>query len=156
MSGPAKVKEFPDISNKLNAPVKKSQFEKQKAEAEAKRKREEAENAAALREFVTSFDDDESGAHLDSHDRFGNAGYGQQVGVGGAGLGATPRRHFELEGSGPDSLAPAPPSLRKRALDEHRDSDDELLTESEFFRGFYPPDFNNPCKSIRSAHPECA
>jgi U2-associated protein SR140 len=146
MSGPAKVKEFPDISNKLNAPVKKSQFEKQKAEAEAKRKREEAENAAALREFVTSFDDDETEARSDPYDRFDNASYAQQAGMGGAGLGATPRRHFALEGSGPDSLAPAPPSLRKRALDEYRDSEDELLTERECSRALPPTNFINPQK----------
>ncbi len=40
------IKEFPDLSNKLSAPSKKSLFEKQKAEAEAKRIREAAETAA--------------------------------------------------------------------------------------------------------------
>ncbi|KAK4690622.1 hypothetical protein P7C71_g6211, partial [Lecanoromycetidae sp. Uapishka_2] len=37
MADDSKIKEFPDISNKLTAPTKKSLFERQKAEAEAKR-----------------------------------------------------------------------------------------------------------------------
>ena len=76
------IKEFPDVVNKLSAPYKKSQFEKQRAEAEAKRKREEAENAAALQDFVKSFDDEDdnpnsmpAGPHSG-----GYGGYGQQSG----------------------------------------------------------------------------
>ncbi|KAK4903690.1 hypothetical protein LTR66_017995, partial [Elasticomyces elasticus] len=58
MSDDSKGKSFPDVSAKLSALPKKSLFEKQKAEAEAKRVREQAENAAALEDFVKSFDDE--------------------------------------------------------------------------------------------------
>jgi U2-associated protein SR140 len=138
MSAPDKVKEFPDISNKLNAPVKKSLYEKQKAEAEAKRKREEAENAAALQEFVTSFDDEAGDAGADVHDGSNHMAYGLQGGMGGAGLGAAPARHFApqgLRGSGPGSLGPAPFSARKRTLDgsiiQQRDSQDPMFAYEE-------------------------
>jgi U2-associated protein SR140 len=139
MSAPDKVKEFPDIKSKLNAPVKKSLYEKQKAEAEAKRRREEAENAAALQEFVTSFDDEEAPEpSSDAHDGSNPAGYGQYAGMGGAGLGATPGRHFapQTRGSGPGSLGPVPFSARKRALDgsivQQRDSQDPMFAYEEF------------------------
>jgi U2-associated protein SR140 len=119
MSGPSKVKEFPDISSKLNAPVKKSLFEKQKAEAEAKRKREEAENAAAYKDFVKSFED-ASPPPPDAVDRGDNGGFGQAGAMGASGFGGTPRRHFPpaaSRGSGPGSLGTGPPTARKRALD---------------------------------------
>jgi U2-associated protein SR140 len=120
----SKIKEFPDISNKLTAPTKKSLFERQRAEAEAKRQREEAETAAVYEDFVKSFDD-ESGPAPGVGNKFTDNGYG---GGSGFGPGVPPpirpgasKRHFAPSvgaRSGPGSLGPPPPSLaRKRALD---------------------------------------
>lgn len=113
------LKEFPDISSKLSAPTKKSAFEKQKAEAEAKRIREEAENAAALKEFQASFDDDDGNDGTSNPlngGRSSNAGYG-----GAAPPGGGPKRHFTQShrgNSGPGTLGPVPGSLaRKRGID---------------------------------------
>ncbi len=94
MPTPSKVKEFPDLSSKLTAPVRKSVFERHRAEAEAKRQREEAENAAALDDFVKSFegdDADEGGG--DGSERFGHgaggAGYRGGMGFRGRGGGGS-------------------------------------------------------------------
>ncbi|TAQ87173.1 hypothetical protein B7494_g4487 [Chlorociboria aeruginascens] len=65
MSDPKKIIEFPDVGNKLQAPSKKSLFERQKADAEAKRIREEAETAAVYEDFVKSFDDEDEGGDED-------------------------------------------------------------------------------------------
>ena len=114
------IKEFPDVVNKLSAPYKKSQFEKQRAEAEAKRKREEAENAAALQDFVKSFDDEGDNPNPVHGGGYNGGGYGQQSGP--------PRRHYgsgmptggrggfsSTQGrgmnSGPGSLGPPPQSM---------------------------------------------
>jgi U2-associated protein SR140 len=122
MSKPSKIKEFPDLSNKLTAPSKKSVFERQKEEAEAKRQREEAETAAVYEDFVKSFQDDSSSASFSgTAPRLSDNGFGS----GGPGLpslkaGGGARRHFipssKVLKSGPGSLGPAPPS-RKRPLD---------------------------------------
>ncbi|QDS75642.1 hypothetical protein FKW77_006959 [Venturia effusa] len=124
MADPSKVKEFPDISSKLSAPAKKSAFEKQKAEAEAKRIREEAENAAALKEFQASFDDEDDDDDGPPNALIGSrSGYGaSQSGVGGTALlNAGPKRHFTQLNrgtSGPGTLGPVPGSMtRKRGLD---------------------------------------
>ena len=88
---PSKVKEFPDISSKLAAPTRKSVFERQRAEAEAKRQREEAENAAALDDFVKSFeggDDDDRGNGTNSINNNGGNGMGPGFRGGGFGIGA--------------------------------------------------------------------
>lgn len=96
-----------DVSSKLAAPTKKSVFERQKAEAEAKKAREKAETAAALEDFVKSFDDDGSSNGLPSK-------RGGFVGGGAAGnnnFGPAPgKRHFTSSGlkSGPGSLGPSP------------------------------------------------
>ena len=88
MSDESKGKSFPDVSAKLSALPKKSLFERQRAEAEAKRIREQAENAAALEDFVKSFDDEApvgpppSGGRPSTH------------GGRGGGLGAPSKRHF--------------------------------------------------------------
>ncbi|CAD6571886.1 MAG: hypothetical protein ASARMPRED_004899 [Alectoria sarmentosa] len=122
----SKIKEFPDISNKLTAPTKKSIFEKQKAEAEAKRQREQEETAAVYEDFVKSFDDEDVGVGSSGGPARGG-GFGDR-----GGLGAASKRHFSGptagptgrgglgvgRGSGPGSLGPPPPSLsRKRAYD---------------------------------------
>lgn len=113
-----RIKEFPDVDNKLQAPTKKSLFEKQKAEQEAKRLREAAETAAVYESFVKSFDDEDvAPSHSSGY------GYGNERGVTGP-----PKRHYgsipsgrgaPARGrgfSGPGSLGPPPPSLaRKRA-----------------------------------------
>ena len=119
-----KFKEFPDIGSKLAAPTKKSLFEKQKAEAEAKRQREQDETAAVYEDFVKSFDDEA--------DSTPSTGGRLNSGLGGAGSGGPPRRHFSgappgpggrggfggRANSGPGSLGPPPPSFsRKRAHD---------------------------------------
>jgi U2-associated protein SR140 len=59
MASDKKIVAFPDVENKLQAPNKKSLFERQKAEAEAKRLREEAETKAVYEDFVKSFDDED-------------------------------------------------------------------------------------------------
>lgn len=124
----SKIKEFPDIGNKLTAPTKKSLFERQKAEAEAKKAREQQETAAVYEDFVKSFDD----ADDDANNNARGGGYGGNSGFGG-GFGGPSRRHFSgpptgpsgrgglgaARGtSGPGSLGPAPPSIsRKRNYD---------------------------------------
>ncbi|KAE9962269.1 hypothetical protein EG328_000719 [Venturia inaequalis] len=123
MTDPSKIKEFPDISSKLSAPTKKSAFEKQKAEAEAKRIREEAENAAALKEFQASFDDeDDDDGPPNALNGFRSGYGGPPSGMGGAGLlGGGPKRHFTQLNrgtSGPGTLGPVPGSMaRKRGID---------------------------------------
>ena len=121
MAKDSKIREFPDISNKLTAPTKKSIFEKQKAEAEAKRQREQQETAAVYEDFVKSFDDEDTGTRptgapvrggvIGDRGGFsgGNRHYAGNAGRGGLGGG---------RGSGPGSLGPPPTSLsRKRTYD---------------------------------------
>src|SRR5450432_1275506 len=55
-----KIIEFPDVENKLQAPSKKSVFERQKEIEREKRLQEEAETAAVYEDFVKSFDDDDA------------------------------------------------------------------------------------------------
>ena len=126
MAKDSKIKEFPDISNKLTAPTKKSIFEKQKAEAEAKRQREQEETAAVYEDFVKSFDDEDIGVRSGGGLARGG-GFGDRGGFAGPG-----KRHYSGppagiagrgglgggRGSGPGSLGPPPTSLsRKRAYD---------------------------------------
>lgn len=119
MASDKKIDQFPDVSNKLQAPTKKSLFERQKAEAEAKRLREEAETKAVYEDFVKSFDDEDE-------DKFGSAFNGPppRRSFGGQGLGSGPPtgpaagRGFggRGTGSGPGSLGP--PALgKKRAFE---------------------------------------
>jgi U2-associated protein SR140 len=70
-SSDKKTEHFPDVDSKLQAPSKKSLFERQKAEAEAKRLREEAETKAVYEDFVKSFDDDDVPPPSDNGGRFG-------------------------------------------------------------------------------------
>ncbi|EWC46942.1 hypothetical protein DRE_03704 [Drechslerella stenobrocha 248] len=115
--------QFPNIKEKLEAPTKKSAFERAKAEAEAKRKREAEETAAVYKEFVESFEDNSRPSYSRSSDR---GGYGSRSNfgpsrAGPAGLG---KRHFTgSQGrsvlSGPGSLGPIP--TKKRDLDAYRD-----------------------------------
>ncbi|KAL7275033.1 hypothetical protein RUND412_002027 [Rhizina undulata] len=108
---------FPNVKEKLQAPTKKSAFEKSRLEAEARRLREEAETAAVYKEFVASFNDDSSspGSNFSS----GRGGFGG--GRGGANFrGAPPtgpgRRHF----TGPPArggLGLSAPPPRKRNLE---------------------------------------
>ncbi|PYH41392.1 SURP domain-containing protein [Aspergillus saccharolyticus JOP 1030-1] len=113
MSDDSKPKGFPDISAKLSAIPKKSLFERQKAEAEAKRAREQAETAAVYEDFVKSFEDDSHGGPGYSADGRPNRFPQKTQGFGGG----PGRRHFTSSGprlSGPGTLGPPPPSLRKR------------------------------------------
>ncbi|KAI9749266.1 MAG: U2 snRNP-associated SURP domain-containing protein [Lichina confinis] len=127
MAEPSDIQEFPDISNKLAAPSKKSLFERQKAEAEAKRLREEAETAAVYEDFVKSFDDDGPPRSSSSRDRPG--GREALAAASRSAIGGPSRRHFAGSTpaaagraggpkSGPGSLGPPPGALsRKRAHD---------------------------------------
>lgn len=127
MAEPSDIQEFPDISNKLAAPSKKSLFERQKAEAEAKRLREEAETAAVYEDFVKSFDDDGPPRSSSSRDRPG--GREASAAASRSAIGGPQRRHFAGSTSaaagraggpksGPGSLGPPPGALsRKRAHD---------------------------------------
>ena len=112
-----KIPGFPDVSNKLQAPTKKSLFERQKAEAEAKRQREAAETAAVYQDFVKSFDEDEGGqdnfASVRRDEGRGGFGGGRHFGRGGIPTG--PGSGFGARGgmgSGPGSLGP-PPSMNQ-------------------------------------------
>ncbi|OAP63377.1 hypothetical protein AYL99_02604 [Fonsecaea erecta] len=146
-----------DVSSKLGPPSKKSIFERQKAEAEAKKAREKAETAAALEDFVKSFEDD--GDHTSgfpSRRGFGGenrGGFGS--GASNHGPVALGKRHFtssslksgpgslgpspSLPRSGPGSLGPAPGFGRKRQYDEYsgrdrdreRDRKDRVLSYSD-------------------------
>jgi U2-associated protein SR140 len=135
-----KIAEFPDVENKLQAPTKKSQFERQKAEAEAKRLREEAETKAVYEDFIKSFDDEDEEppsagfGRDDGGSKFGGFGgapprrqYGSGQGLGaptgpasgrgfGGGFGGAQDRDRDRGrfGSGPGSLGPPPPSLAKK------------------------------------------
>ena len=120
MAQNSKIKEFPDISNKLTAPTKKSVFEKQKAEAEAKRQREQEETAAVYEDFVKSFDDEGNNAPPN-----GPIARGGGLGEGGQSSGSFSKSHFSgtssgplgkggRGGSGPGSLGPAPPSTSRK------------------------------------------
>ena len=128
MSRNSKIKEFPDISNKLTAPTKKSVFERQKAEAEAKRQREQEETAAVYEDFLKSFDDDDDTGAPNKAPPGRGGGFGDRGGLGGpskrhySGPPAGPGGRGGLGGgrgnSGPGSLGPPPTSLsRKRAYD---------------------------------------
>ena len=117
MAKASEVKGFPEITNKLGAPTKKSLFERQKAEAEAKRQREQEETAAVYEDFVKSFDDEGDSASTPA-----------PAGRAGPGAGGFSKRHFSgpssrggigsQRSSGPGSLGPAPPSLSKNRSSE--------------------------------------
>lgn len=135
-----KIAEFPDVENKLQAPTKKSQFERQKAEAEAKRLREEAETKAVYEDFIKSFDDEDDAPPAagfgrdDGGNKFGGFSgapprrpYGSGQGLGaptgpasgrgfGGGFGGAPDRDRDRGrfASGLGSLGPPPPSLAKK------------------------------------------
>ncbi|KAL4810452.1 hypothetical protein BDV18DRAFT_166716 [Aspergillus unguis] len=118
MADNSKPKTFPDVSSKLSAPTKKSQFERQKAEAEAKRARERAETAAVYEDFVKSFEDESPAGDRSmfegKQNRFGNRNTG--------GFGGGPaKRHFTSSGprmSGPGTLGPPPPLLSRKRMHE--------------------------------------
>lgn len=126
MAENSKIQEFPDISNKLQAPTKKSVFERQKAEAEAKRQRDQEETAAAYEDFVKSFDDDATGSEPPGELSAPGEGFrGVTPSAGGfskrhfSGASSGPVGSRGRGSSGPGSLGPPPPSLsRKRAHDE--------------------------------------
>lgn len=125
MAEKAKIQEFPDISNKLQAPTKKSVFERQKAEAEAKRQRDQEETAAAYDDFVKSFDDDGNGSESLGGPGTRGEGFGRGTPSGGgfskkhfSGAPSGPAGRGGRGSSGPGSLGPAPQSLsRKRTRD---------------------------------------
>ena len=116
-----KIAEFPDVENKLQAPTKKSLFERQRAEAEAKRRKEEQETKAVYEDFVKSFDDEDDvplgggrfgggGLPLQRRQFAGGGGFSVPSGPsGGRGYGGPPVRS-----SGPGSLGPPPSSLNKK------------------------------------------
>lgn len=110
-----KIPGFPDVSNKLQAPTKKSLFERQKADAEAKRQREAAETAAVYQDFVKSFDDDDgdddNSASVRRDEGRGGFGGGRHFGRGGIPTGPGAGRGYGGRGglsSGPGSLGPPP------------------------------------------------
>ncbi|KAI9805600.1 MAG: hypothetical protein M1825_000851 [Sarcosagium campestre] len=130
MPDTSKIKEFPEIGNKLSAPSKKSLFERQKAEAEAKRLREQAETAAVYEDFVKSFEDEDSSfPSTGTHTRSDG-----QTPTPRGGFGGQSKRHFAaplgaasskgssgprggLHTSGPGSLGPPSGPGRKRGYD---------------------------------------
>lgn len=146
MDDQEKLKQFPDIKGKLNAPKKISVFERQRQEAESKRLREEAETRKALRDFEDSFLDDDDD---DDDDPIANIaagrGFGDSVPTGprGAGVGSLggPRHFLPPSGKnvGPGSLGPPPSMKRKRELEgireeNKRDRDRDNTGPSSFGR----------------------
>lgn len=125
MDEKGKLKDFPDIHEKLSAPKKISVFERQRQEAESKRLREEAETRAALRAFEDSFaeeddDDDPISAIARGGDRYGgDAPTGPRGGSGALGG----PRHFATSTmkNGPGSLGPPPTMKLKREMEEERE-----------------------------------
>lgn len=152
MASDKKIAEFPDVENKLQAPTKKSLFERQKAEAEAKRLREEAETKAVYEDFVRSFDDEDEapanpGFNGNEGSRYGgfsggpprrHFGNGPPSGpVGGKVFGTPGNRDRRGGASGPGSLGPPPQSLnKKRTFDGYQQSsrrdDRGLLTFDDY------------------------
>jgi U2-associated protein SR140 len=146
-----KIIEFPDVENKLQAPTKKSVFERQKELEREKRAQEEAETAAVYEDFVKSFDDDDAPSQT--------AKFRQDGGYGGFGGSGPPKRQFGGSsiptgpasgrgglgvgrglGSGPGSLGPPPNLSRKRTHEgfqqssryDRRDSDRGLLAFDDY------------------------
>lgn len=123
-------KEFPDVNHKLAAPKKLSAFEKARQDEATKRQRAEAENAAALRTFQSSFDDDDNNDYVSRPAGSRSPPTGPRG--SGAVLGPPPGRYgIPPSGprTGPGSLRsePDPPPLvakRKRALDELREREE--------------------------------
>ncbi|PQE11287.1 coatamer subunit protein [Rutstroemia sp. NJR-2017a BVV2] len=123
-----KILEFPDVSNKLQAPTRKSLFERQRADAEAKRLKEEAETKAVYEDFVKSFDDDDdNGGFPVGSGGTGGMGGGRHFGRGGMGMGNNRGGYMSRGGmgmsSGPGSLGSLPGNIggmtgpRKRTFD---------------------------------------
>ncbi|KAF3154168.1 hypothetical protein TWF569_000993 [Orbilia oligospora] len=115
--------QFPNIKEKLEAPTKKSAFERAKAEAEAKRKREAEETAAVYKEFVESFEDNSRPSYARGSDRGGYGGSRSNFGPSRAGPTGLGKRHFTTgQGrsaiSGPGTLGPLP--TKKRDLDTYQ------------------------------------
>jgi U2-associated protein SR140 len=148
-----KIVEFPDVENKLQAPTKKSVFERQKELEREKRAQEEAETAAVYEDFVKSFDDEDAPSQ--------SGKFRQDSGFGGfGGANGPPKRHFRGSsiptgpssgrggpggggrglGSGPGSLGPPPNLSRKRTHEgfqqssryDRRDSDRGLLAFEDY------------------------
>jgi U2-associated protein SR140 len=147
-----KIIEFPDVENKLQAPTKKSVFERQKELEREKRAQEEAETAAVYEDFVKSFDDEDAPSQ--------SGRFRQDSGFGGFGGGnGPPKRHFGGSsiptgpasgrggpgggrglGSGPGSLGPPSNISRKRTHEgfqqssryDRRESDRGLLAFEDY------------------------
>ena len=111
------AKPFKDVSSKLNAPSRKSVFERQRAEAEAKRLKEQQETAAVYDDFVKSFDHEASDEDRSLPQTKHAPGY--PAGSSGA---PSVRRHFSnittgakvTKLSGPGTLGPPPASFAKK------------------------------------------
>ncbi|RKF76229.1 U2 snRNP-associated SURP motif-containing protein [Golovinomyces cichoracearum] len=125
---------FPNVENKLQAPTKKSLFERQRADAEAKRQREEAETQAVYEDFVKSFDDGEDSGNVSGAGNgtnttsFGGAAkrhYTNSQGfrmTSGFYPGRVPGADRGRPTSGLGSLGPPPPGLNKKRTFEKMSS----------------------------------
>ncbi|KAK6543957.1 hypothetical protein TWF694_000676 [Orbilia ellipsospora] len=132
--------QFPNIKEKLEAPTKKSAFERAKAEAEAKRKREAEETAAVYKEFVESFEDNSRPSYSRSSERGGYGGSRSNYGPSRAGPAGLGKRHFTgAQGrsaiSGPGTLGPIP--TKKRDLDTYRSEESYNSRGGSYGRGGY-------------------
>ncbi|CCU81919.1 unnamed protein product [Blumeria hordei] len=144
------IAEFPNVENKLQAPTRKSLFERQRADAEAKRQREEAETQAVYEDFLRSFDDDDQGPVYDRATVSGKGSSGlndatKKHPTGGYGFAnmSNPAlaKNIGVErgriSSGPGSLGPPPPNLsRKRPFEnvgfQQKDREKPLLAFDDF------------------------
>ncbi|KAF2145018.1 uncharacterized protein K452DRAFT_284411 [Aplosporella prunicola CBS 121167] len=161
MSKEQNIRGFPDITDKLSAPTKKSLWERQREEAEAKRLREEAESQAALEELLK-----EHGGGNDTLPSSGTGGrMGPTGGVRGA-LGGGARRHFPPTGprgnSGPGTLGQPPSSLtRKRPFEDEdqgifalKNASAAPLDAATAFQTSDDEDADNGSKSAERAAPK--
>ncbi|EPS40283.1 hypothetical protein H072_5918 [Dactylellina haptotyla CBS 200.50] len=132
--------QFPNIKDKLDAPTKKSAFERAKAEAEAKRRREAEETAAVYKEFVESFEDNSRPSYSRSSDRGGHGNSRGNLGPSRASPAGLGKRHFtSTQGrsaiSGPGTLGPLP--TKKRDLDTYRSETSYSIRGGGGYRGGY-------------------
>ncbi|KAM0720792.1 hypothetical protein Q7P37_003077 [Cladosporium fusiforme] len=135
MADDSEVRQFPDVKEKLAAPKKLSQFERDRQYAEAKRLREEEENAAALRDFQSTFGQEDEEDDVFSRSMASRGGRGPPSGPRRGEYSGRGGRYSMGPQSGPGSLPGpgigAPPSLkRKRELDEAREAAEARRAEA--------------------------
>lgn len=155
--------EFPEIADKLKGPIKRSAYDREKAEREAKRRRDEAENAAALKEFEKSM---QSEATFEDEHRTSAGFSGPQrsrVGTGGRRLYAAAMPNSgpgTLEGFGRRSGPPRRRTFEEQDSSSPSGSDDEAEDEANAKAAAHRPALrisnlppNTPTERVKSLIP---